>query len=443
MIKIFEEPQDDIDFMSELEAATNMRPAVPAMMMLYAIAGLALFAILWAGISQVEQITHGQGRVVPTSEIQVVQSLEGGILSEVLVAEGDMVKKGQVLMRLSDVQSSSKEQGTEARLLSLRAKRARLQAETKGIAFDMPEEIIEKAPQVAATEKALYESRQKELKSSYGILDDKIDRATAGLSESQAQVGRLSDSRKHLNEELNITREMVAKRAVSKLEQIRLERELSDISGQINAESQKVKGLQAELEASRKERATQDDRFRSQALEELGEVEADISGVEQELKSLGDRVDRTEIRSPVDGVINSIALKTIGGIVEPAMKLIEIVPADDKLKIVAQVKPDDIAFLRPGQDVKVKITAYDAQKYGSLNGKLVRIGANSVTDREGNAFFEIEVRTDKNYMGSADHPLPITPGMVAQTEVITGKRTILTYLLKPVLRARDKALTER
>ena len=158
---------------------------------------------------------------------------------------------------------------------------------------------------------------------------------------------------------------------------------------------------------------------------------------------MGDRVNRTEIRSPVDGIVNNIAIKTIGGVIQPAQKLIEIVPIDSKLKIVARVLPSDIAFLKPGQPVRVKISAYDPQRYGALDGHLVRIGANSVTDAKGNIFFEIEVRTDKNHLGSDENPLPVTPGMVATTEVVTGRRTIMEYLMRPVLRFRDRAFRER
>ncbi len=197
------------------------------------------------------------------------------------------------------------------------------------------------------------------------------------------------------------------------------------------------------MQAAKKEKENQADKFRSQALGELNALETEISSLEESLKTMGDRVYRAELRSPVEGIVNSIAVKTIGGIVQPAMKLVEIVPVDDELKIIARISPDEIAFIRPGQDVKVKVTAYDSQKYGSLDGKLVRIGANSVTDSEGSPFFEIEVHTEKNYLGSSESPLPITPGMVAQTEVITGKRTILEYFLKPVLKARDRAFTER
>lgn len=433
----------DTDFMTELEAAVRMRPATSATLMLFSIVALVLLGIIWAAVTQVEQRTRGQGQVVPTQEIQVVQSLEGGIIAELLVSEGEQVKKDQVLLRMSDVQASSEERGTEARSLSLRAKKARLQSEASGAEFVMPPEIAEKSPQIAENEKSLYESRQKELKNAYAILDERISKASAELSEVNAQIGRLYQSKKQLQEELTLTREMVAKRAVPKLEEMRLQREVDDIGGQVNALAQKKKGLESEVEVSKKERSAQDDKFRSQALGEMNAVETEIATLAQSLKSIGDRVYRAELRAPVDGVVNKVAIKTVGGVVEPAMRLVEIVPLDNELKIIARVTPEDVAFLHPGQDVKVKITAYDAQKYGSLEAKLVRIGANSMIDRDGQPYFEIEVRTDKNYLGDAERPLPITPGMVAQVEIITGKRTILEYLLKPVLRARDVAFTER
>ena len=211
----------------------------------------------------------------------------------------------------------------------------------------------------------------------------------------------------------------------------------------MNAESQRQRGLEAELQAAKKEKENQADKFRSQALGELNGVETEISALQESLKTIGDRVYRAELRSPVDGIVNSIAVKTIGGVLQPGMKLMEIVPVDDELKIIALVPPDEIAFLRPGQAVKVKITAYDPQKYGALNGTLTRIGANSVTDKDGKIAFEVEVSTDKNHLGTVEMPLPITPGMVAHIEVVTGKRAVLDYLLKPVLRARDRAFTER
>lgn len=435
--------RSDIDFMSELDAAINLKPARPALLMVYAIAALSVVSFLWAAFSEIEQLTRADGQVVPTKEVQVVQSLEGGILAELLTAEGAYVKKGETLMRISDVQFSAEERGTEARSLGLRIKRVRLKAEAEGKIFEVPADILEKAPIVAANEKALYDSRQKELANSFAILEDRINKANAEIAEIDSDIARLSENRKGLNKELEITRKMVAQRAMPELEKIRLERELSDISGQMNSQSRARDGLKAELQVALREKESQTNTFRSEALQELSDVETQIAAMDENLKSIGDRVDRTEIKSPVDGIVNTIAITTEGGVIEPAMRLMEIVPTDDALKIVARVKPDEIAFLHPGQDVKVKVTAYDSQKYGRLDGKLVRIGANSVTDKDGNPFFEIEVKTDRNYLGTAEMPLPITPGMVAQAEIITGKRSILDYLLKPVLRARDMALTER
>ncbi len=433
----------DTEFMSELEAAARLRPSFTSNLLLLAILAMVAFFIVWASLSQIEEMTRGSGQVVPSQEIQVVQSLEGGILAELLVNTGDRVEKGQILMRISDVAFSSEERGTEAKSLGLRAKKARLVAEHKSVPFEMPEDIIKAAPQIAENERALYDSRQKELANAKAIIEDKINRAEAQIAETNADSKRIRDSRALLNQELEITQQMVKQQAVPKLEEIRLQRQVSDLSGELRTNEEKLVGLQAELSASKKELEDQDDKFRTQALGELNEVETQIRQIEESLKSIEDRVFRTELRAPVTGIINNIAIKTIGGVVEPAHKLVEIVPIDDELKIIAKVRPSDIAFLRPDQDAKVKITAYDPQRYGSLNGKLVRIGANSVTDREGNIFFEIEVRTDKNYLGEETAKLPITPGMVAETEIITGKRTIMEYLMKPILRARDRALRER
>lgn len=437
-------PRDvkETDFMDQLEAAARMKPTKASNIMLWSITAMIVLFILWASFARIEELTRGQGQVVPTKEIQTVQSLEGGLLQELLVEQGDRVTKGQVLMRLSDVMFSSEERGAEAKADSLKLKIARLEAEASGKDFKPSDDLMKKAPGIAQNEQALYHSRQQELKNAVSILEDKLRTVKADIDEAQAQINRLSSSRSSLQQELSITREMVAKKAVSKLEQLRLEREVNDASGQIRAQQERINGLRADLSATEKQKNDQMDRFRSQALTELSDVKTQIAQLGESLKSIGDRVSRTELRAPVDGVVNNIAVRTIGGVIEPAQKLIEIVPVDSALKIIARISPNDIAFLRVGQKVKIKITAYDAQRYGSLDGKLVRIGAGSVTDREGNVFFEIEVHTDKNHLGTEKSPLPVTPGMVADTEVVTGKRTIMEYVLKPFLQVRDRALTE-
>lgn len=434
---------DEKEFMSELEAATRMKPSEKSHYLLIAIASLVVAFLIWSNLAEIEEITFGSGQVIPSQEIQVVQSLEGGIIEDILVSEGEKVDKGQVLLKVSDIAFASEGRGAEAKSLSLQAKKARLEAEAKDTEFIVPEEVVQKFPDIARNEQALYQSRRQELENAKSILDNKISSAQSQISEVRAKINRLSESRRLLNQELAMTKEMVAKRAVPKLEEIRLNRELSNISGQIREASEERSGLEAELNQAKREREDREDKFKSQVLGELNDIETQISQIGESLTAIEDRVARTEIRSPVDGVVNKIALKTIGGVIEPAMQLFEIVPLDDDLKIVAKVTPQEIAFLRPGQPAKIKISAYDSQRYGSLEGQVIRLGANSITDREGNIFFEIELEAKQNYLGTSENPLPITPGMVAQVEIITGKRTIFSYLVKPVLRAKDRALTER
>lgn len=429
--------------MSELDAAVRLRPSWAALVMMALIMALVIAGMIWASVTEVEELTRGEGRVVPTQDIQIVQSLEGGILQELSVSEGERVEKGQVLLRISDVQFASEERGTEAKLAGLRVKKARLEAEIEGRPLELPMDLADFVPDIVASEQALYQSRQRELEDAFRILDERISKAEAGIAETKARISQLYNSRKLLQEELEITRDMVAKRAKPKLEQIRLERELGDMNGEINAQSQKKKGLESELQVAQTEKSSQGNKFRSQSLRELNEVETELAGLREDIKSISDRVARTELRAPVAGIVNSIAVTTLGGVVESAQQLVEIVPMDDALKIIARVKPDEIAFLHPGQPVNVKVTAYDPQQYGALKGKLTRIAANSVTTQEGGVFFEVEVRTDKNYLGTEEKPLRITPGMVANVEIITGKRTILTYLLKPLYRAQARALRER
>ncbi|MCK5374493.1 MAG: HlyD family type I secretion periplasmic adaptor subunit [Alphaproteobacteria bacterium] len=435
--------KNELDYMDELQAAMRMRPATPVYFLIFTIMAFIVFLIGWMAITEIDIITRAQGQVIPSQEIQVVQSLEGGLLEEILIAKGDRVKKGQVLLRISDVAFSSEERGTQARLLSLQAKKARLEAESSGHELKLSKETLEHIPDIAANEKALYQSRQKELQAAYNMQDEQINKAKAELASVKAEINRLYQSRTLLNKELEITREMVAKRAVSKLDQIHLEREFADISGQIESRLQDKKGLEAELSGVQSQRGAQTDKFKSVALEELNEVKTQIAALKENLKSMGDRVDRAELRAPVDGIVNQITLQTIGGVVEPAMKLIEIVPADEELKIQAKVRPDEIAFLEQGHPVRVKITAYDPQRYGALDGTLTRISANSVSDREGNVMFEVEVRTHKNYLGTSEKPLPITAGMIANIDIITGKRTILTYLTKPFHRGLSHVFRER
>lgn len=434
---------EDADFMAEAVAATRLQARWSANVLLYAVVAFFLAFVLWASLAEVEQLTRGAGQVVPTSETQLVQSLEGGILDAVMVSEGDSVKKGQVVARLKNVAFASDRRGIEAKLAALRLKRERLRAEASGEAFVTDAELARDYTALSNNELALYQSRQQDLKNAMAVLDDRIRRSEADLREISAQVSRLSETRGLLEKEVAMTRAMVAKNAAPKMDEIKLERELADLRGNLSASIQRRGSIEAELSATRRERTEKENRFRSEALSELSGVETELAGISESLKTASDRVDRSELRAPSDGIVKSIHIRTIGGVIEPAKTIMEIVPVHDALKISARVLPADIAFLKIGQPVRVGISAYDPQRYGKLDGKLTRIGADTVSDNKGNMFFEIDVVTEKTHLGTKDDPLSIHVGMVAQVDVITGKRSIMSYLLKPFLRARQEALTER
>ncbi|MFA7277285.1 MAG: HlyD family type I secretion periplasmic adaptor subunit [Pseudobdellovibrionaceae bacterium] len=410
---------------------------------LYTIAVLVAFLILWASLARLDEITRAQGEVIPSLHAQVVQSLEGGILEELLVREGSSVTKGQVLMRLSDIAFAAEEHGTEAKQTALLLKKQRLEAEAADTVFTPDTGLAAKATSLAKNELALYASRQQELKNALSITENKTESLAAQIRDTQEQISKFTQSSALIGKELAITSKMVAQKAVPEIEELRLRRELNDAAGSLRSAQEQRKALEADLKSARDQTKDQRDKFHSQALGELSEVQTQIKALEENLKTLGDRTARAEIKSPVDGVVNNIAITTIGGVVEPAMKLAEIVPLGDDLIIRAHVAPSDIAFLKPGQKARVKFSAYDSARYGDLEGELIRIGAGSKLDKDGASYFEIEVRTLKNHLGSDAHPLPITTGMMADVHVITGDKSVLEYLMKPFLRLKDRALTER
>jgi len=432
----------DIDFMNELDAAARLHPSGHSSLLLWTVTALVSLLFTWATVSEVEIMTRGQGQVVP-SQTQLVQSLEGGILAELNVQQGDRVTKGQVLARIENVAFASEERGIEAQSLFLNLRRTRLNAEINNTDFVVAPDIRALNEALADNEIALYKSRQAQLTNALSIADENIRRSEANAKEIAATIARLTESRRLLEEQMVITRGLVEKNAMPKLEAMKQERELADVRGNLAAATERKSALQAELASARRAKAEHMAQFRSQALAEMSEVETRLAAIKESLTAAGDRVNRTELRAPSDGVVKTINQRTIGGVVEPAMRFIEIVPIDDALKINAKISPSDIAFLQLDQPVNVKITAYDPQRFGSLKGKLTRIGADTVQAREGHVYFEIDVVTEKTYLGTENNPLPIMPGMIADVEVITGKRTILSYMMKPFLRARDRALTEQ
>ncbi|MBU1140785.1 MAG: HlyD family type I secretion periplasmic adaptor subunit [Proteobacteria bacterium] len=404
---------------------------------------LLVLALYWASVSEIEELTRGLGKVVPSRQIQVVQNLEGGILAELHVQIGDIVKKGQLLMRLDETRFNAPLEDNHFNYLALKAKVARLVAETKGVKIAIPEEIAEESKEIVDRELALYNSRQEELNTTLEILQETVNQRQQEVEELRAKLTELVRTYRLLAREIELTRPLIAEGAVSQVELLRLERQASQMKGSIEATKLAIPRVESKHKEALQEMREERLLFANKAKVELNEVYPRLQGLSSTSKALADRLDRTAIRSPVYGTINQILVNTEGGVIQPGMDLIEIVPLEDTLLVEARIQPADIAFLRPRQKAMVKFTAYDFTIYGGLEAELEHISADSLVDEQGNSYYLVKVRTKQNYIKGKNGELPIMPGMVASVDIMTGKKTILSYLLKPILRVQQTALRER
>jgi adhesin transport system membrane fusion protein len=436
-------PAQDIDFAADIRTSIMAQSPRGGRAILWGVIALVGALIYWAAVSEVEQTTRGQGKVIPASQIQTVQNLEGGILSEVLIKVGDTVVKDQLLLRIDATRFSSSFQQTRGKYLSNKAKAARLQAETSGTLFRVPAEVMAEMPEIGRREQELYDSRKTELRSSMEIKQQQINQRTNELKELHSKLAELNKTHAIFQQELKLTKPLVSQGAVSEMEVLRLERQASEMQGEMEVIKQSIPRAQSKIDESHMALKELQLAFFNKAKAELNEVSAQLAEDSASSVALKDRLNRTLVRSPCNGTINRILINTVGGVIQPGMNLVEIVPTEGTLLVETKIKPSDIAFLRPNQKASVKFTAYDYTVYGGLEARLEQISADSITDDKKESYYLVMLRTDKNYLGPKDNPLPIIPGMVTTVDILTGKKTILSYLLKPVLKAKYMALRER
>ncbi|AZP26271.1 HlyD family type I secretion periplasmic adaptor subunit [Morganella morganii] len=435
--------QEDVKNMPYINGAISEDSSVAARITLWAILAFILFFILWAGLTDIDEVTRGDGKAIPSTRLQKIQNLEGGIITEVFIHEGQIVNAGQPLIRLDDTRFASNVGETEAERLALMSKIERLNAEINNHDLVLSEDIIKQAPDVANAEKQLFNSRRQQLHNEISGLNEQLIQRRQELRELSAKKLQFSNSLGLLRQEITMSEPLIAEGAISKVEVLRLKRAEVETKGQLEsvtisipkAESA-IKEIESKIEETR-------NRYKSDALAQLNDAQATLNKISATGKALEDRVNRTLVVSPVRGIVQQVLVNTIGGVIQPGSDLVEIVPLDDTLLVEARIRPQDIAFLHPGQEAIIKLTAYDYTIYGGLKGKLEQISPDTVTDKEGNSFYIIRLRTDKNHLGTAENPLLIIPGMVASVDIITGKKSILSYLLKPILRAKAEALRER
>jgi adhesin transport system membrane fusion protein len=392
----------DLPYASDLREALLEERGHGSRYLLLLIGGLLACALAWAAVSRVEEITSGQARIVPSSREQVVQSLEGGLIKELLVREGDVVLQGQPLLRIDPTRADSSLREGMSRRLALRATAARLEAESRGTPLAFPPDVVADAA-LAQNETRTYVARRRTL---------------------QESTATLTRSRDLLMREIGMTQPMVERGLVAEVELLRMRRQSNDLEMQI---------------------AERANRYRAEAAAELTRVESDLAQVTGVLTARKDQLDRTVVRSPMRGTVTDVRVTTVGGVIQPGEDIMAIVPLDDQLLVEARIAPHEVAFLRPGLAAKVKLSAYDYTTYGALDGEVELISADTVRGDRPNVdenHYRVLVRTQGSTLTAAGRPLPIIPGMTATVEIRTGEKTVLDYLLKPVRRSRE-ALRER
>ena len=399
-----------------------------------------LVGVLWAALTNVDEITRGEGRVVPSRQLQVLQSLDGGMVSEILVKEGQVVEAGQVLVNIDPTRFDSSMRENRAQYLALQARAARLRALAQGTEFVPPPEALAEAPKTVEAELSSYEASKLTLNAQLSIAGQQLAQRRQELAEMTAKREQSARAYELTAKELAYTKPLMASGAVSEVELMRLERDAGRFLGEREIASAQMSRTQAAIaEASRKiQEVTLN--FRSEARKDLSETMGRFNMNSAGGAGLADKVDKSSLRSPVKGTVKRLLVNTVGGVVQPGKDVIEIVPSEESLLLDARVQVKDIAFLRPGDRAVVKFSAYDFAIYGGLNAVVEVIGADSVIDERGNAFYMVRLRTDKSRLGQG---LPIIPGMVAEVDILTGKKSVLSYLLKPVLKAKQAAFTER
>lgn len=442
--KLFPTAWEDGAFMDDVRQAT-LRGAAPVSNILFWVCiSFIVILLLLASIVKVDEVTSGMGTVIPSRNVQVLQNLDGGIVSDILVEEGEVVQKDQPLVRIDSTGFASSYAEKQSRIAFLRAEIARLEAHIKGNVPDFPADLIQEMPRLIASQQELYQSRRQEMAQSREVFEQQINQRQQDLTEARERLAAAERDFELISEELQMSEEMAEKGVIPEMNLLKIRREANQIESELNSARLEVPRAQATLEEAQARLNEYRAKSRRELMDEKSEKEDEFARLSENIVAVRDKVERSIIRAPVAGTVSRVLVNTIGGVIQPGEDVVELIPVADQLLIEARIRPQDIAFLRPRLEAMVKITAYDFSIYGGLEGRLTSIGTNTVVDEDGQAYYPVKVRTRKGALKTADGELlPIIPGMIANVDILTGKRTVLNYILKPYYKVRDNALRER
>ncbi|AXX93477.1 secretion protein HylD [Malaciobacter molluscorum LMG 25693] len=447
-----ENKKEDLDFVYTSYSYANEEPTYVSKIVFSIVVGVLTLFVLWASFAKIDEVAKGDGKVIPYDKVQSVQSFDGGIISEILIKEGQQVKKGDPLLKIDTTRFRSSFEENKQAYLSLMAVKVRLEAEAnidinKPIPkLEFPKEILENGQEYAASERSLLYSQYNELKSSVDVLKNQLGQKEQELKEVQYTIKNLRKSFRIIKEQRRTIQLLAQKGAKSKYDVLNIEKEYNKTSGDLDAALLSVPRSKLAIKEAKFKIEEKINTFKREASDTLQKTIGELNKVKAKLIADKDKVAKTILKSPVDGTVKQIYLNTIGGVVQSGMDLVEIVPNSSSLLVEAKIDPKDIAFINPSHKAIVKITAYDFSIYGGLDGKIVDISADSIVDKESKdqkSYYRVVVKTDKNFLEKDGRKLPIIPGMVASVDIITGKKTILDFILKPILKVKQNALTER
>lgn len=414
----------------EIEAALPVGPSKAAEFLLYTIAALFFLTLIWAATAKLDRVTRGEGKIVPSNQLQEVQYLEGGIVKEILVKAGDHVARGDILVHVDPTQANADYvQGRDGYHL-LAARIERLEAEAGGAEPSFSDMLVAEAPGIVAEERALFAARRAEFESARSI-------KAAELEDAEAALRYAEEAYNLAGEEMRIVAPLVKKGIEPQIELVRARQRRASALGELQRAKIAVDRARSDLDGIVQT-------FQASAADELSKARGEMAAFSGELPALRDKMDRTALRAPIDGIVNRVLVTTVGGVVAPGETIVEVVPAGDTPLVKARVKPADIGFLHVGQPARVRLTAYDSSVYGSLDAKIETISPDAIEDEKtGDSYFEILVRTDDVVLRTRrGGVLPLSPGMAAEVDVLNGKRTVLAYILKPIADVKGRALKE-
>lgn len=433
-------PTQQSDWVVDAEWARIQQEPLRARALLYGVLVAITLLIIWAAFAPLDEIARGDGKVIPSQQLQVVQSLDGGIVEAIYVREGQIIDAGEVLLRIDPTRFVANLRESRAQYFALSAEVARLVALTSKRELAFPEELHLQAPNIVQQEQQLYETSKAELAEQQAAIRNQMLQRQEELREIQAAEVQFSTTLELTTRELNVTRPLLASGAISDVDIIRLERDVANLTGELRRSQANIARARAAIaEANNKLRETELSML-NKWQGQLAESRAKLESLTEAEAGLADKVKQTDIRSPVRGTVQRLYFNTLGGVITPGRDVLEIIPLDDQLIIEARIPPKDIAFIRPGQIAMIKFTAYDFAIYGGLTAEVQHISADTITDEHENTFYLVRLKTHD--LGFNDE-LMIIPGMTTQVDIVTGKKTVLEYLLKPVLRATSQAMTER